>query len=63
MSTGADKPMKPDHRGIFDDDTAHVKVVLSLKRKNYHVKDIARATGLTEAAVRKVLDKAGVHHE
>jgi hypothetical protein len=55
-------PMQPDTLRVFADDEPHVKVVVSLAKKNHHIRDIAKATGLSEAAVRKIVAEKGPFH-
>lgn len=50
-------PMLPNGSGVFDDNPrdAHKKVVRALVAKSYPTDRIAKATGLTEAEVKKLI--------
>ena len=55
--TKKEPPMKANGSGVFDDQlsASHRKVVQALQRRGYTSKEIAKATGLTEVDVKKVM--------
>ncbi len=64
MSKKREHPMQWDSLRVFADPSdTHTKVVLSLAKKNYKPAEIAKATGLPESIVRKIMRDKGLRVE